>query len=858
MDGFPILIRLIRVSPFSSIATIPLLAPVNDQFVQEASLWAGLPWVMCGFLVLVCLWLWRSRPRAAATSPFQAVPPESLSLKTLLLDSSLGRVEQAFFLTLDERGAILAASTEWRDFLDRYQFDPRLGEIGANFLDLAADPTSLYGDNAITVSRAVGAVISRSTESIRLECRVTQPGSTIVLTVAAFGIVTPAGPGRTILMHVPVLDRLRFQTLLDESEKRYRHLFRLSPLPLLVVDPGSLRIIAANEAAGEFVGRRAKDLDDELLLNLIDAPLHTLQRWIFASERRFETRVKRHDQGHFDAEFFSVEVTFEGSSARLLMVRNLTDQRAAEAATRSREEMLRAVCEAGEWLLEEPNWYSGLSQSKPRLTSAAEAESFILLKAKTPGDALEFYCCWPHLPPDASPQIPTSIDLAADSELFVDLRAGKVLSLQEERQHVLLAPVLCFSSLWGAVALTRSIKQGPFAAASHDSLRTFAGMLGAAIQRDEIQAALRQSDEQLRHAQKMEAIGQLASGVSHDFNNLLTAIQGYITLAKGVLPKDHPAAGSLEQVELAARQATGVANSLLAFSRRSAGERRRAILHTVAEPAIRLLRRSLPSNISLEFRCGEPPVWVNCDPSQIQQVIVALALNAKDAMPQGGKLVVEIDQQEKAGVARARVRVTDTGIGMTPEVQRRVFEPFFTTKPRGEGTGLSLAISHSIVSLHEGEMEVHSEPGKGSTFTFSFPAAEAPFEREMPAMLPQSGVALVVEDNQLVGALVSTILASMGYSPVQAGSVAEAAECLHPEPSVIVVDVELPDIPGTEWVRTLRNRGMHTPVVFITGRSDKTDVSALRPAVSLHKPFQAADLVRVLGSMVAEPSGVSS
>jgi CheY-like chemotaxis protein len=384
-------------------------------------------------------------------------------------------------------------------------------------------------------------------------------------------------------------------------------------------------------------------------------------------------------------------------------------------------------------------------------------------------------------------------------------------------------------------------------------------MLGAAIQRDEIQAALRKSDEQLRHSQKMEAIGQLASGVSHDFNNLLTAIQGYITLAKGVLPRDHPAAGSLEQVELAARQATGVANSLLAFSRRSAGEHRHATLHSVAEPAIRLLRRSLPSNISMEFRCSEAPVWVQCDPSQIQQVIVALALNAKDAMPEGGALVVDIDQVEKAGQSHARVRVTDTGVGMPVEVLRRVFEPFFTTKARSEGTGLSLAISHSIISLHQGEMEVQSLPGKGSTFTFTLPLAEVPEDLELSNRLsPQAGVALVVEDNQLVGALVSTILASLGYSPVQAGSVAEASECLHPAPSVIVVDVELPDIPGPEWVRMLRGRGVQTPVVFITGRSDTTDVSVLSPAVSLHKPFQAADLVRVLGSMVGEPSGATS
>ena len=218
----------------------------------------------------------------------------------------------------------------------------------------------------------------------------------------------------------------------------------------------------------------------------------------------------------------------------------------------------------------------------------------------------------------------------------------------------------------------------------------------------------------------MEAIGQLAGGVAHDFNTLLTAITGYSALAKATLSEDHKAIKLLEGVEEAAEQAAGVTNSLLTLGRKTVTQKKAVELRGLVEKTVRLLHRVLPVGIKvLTDTSGESPVWVRADSTQVQQVVINLAINARDAMPGGGTLRVSVsgtpaDVSEPVAGAKsdtpapdsghqgpvARLVVSDTGVGMSSEVRDRIFEPFFTTKPRGQGTGLGLAIIHGIVKDH--------------------------------------------------------------------------------------------------------------------------------------------------------------
>ncbi len=373
--------------------------------------------------------------------------------------------------------------------------------------------------------------------------------------------------------------------------------------------------------------------------------------------------------------------------------------------------------------------------------------------------------------------------------------------------------------------------------------------------------ALREADERLRHRQKMEAVGQLASGVAHDFNNLLTAIRGYLGLARATLPYDHAAIESLNNVEEAARQATGVANALLTFTHRSVSDRRPIELRGVVATAVRLIDRTLPASVvvAADLDRGEG-LWVEADPTQLQQVVMNLAINARDAMPQGGTLRIEL---ERAG-DDARLTIADTGVGMSPGVRARIFEPFFTTKPRGQGTGLGLSVVHGIITEHNGTITVNSEPEGGAVFVVTLPLVPAAepvpsASEERPASRPRSGRALLAEDNDLVRGLLSSMLGSLGYEVVDCASGSDAIRILGDTAAsfdLLVIDVDLPGLRGPEVVRDLRGRNRTMPVVVVSGQPGEKELAVEDSRTAfLNKPFQLADLRGIIESLVPESGG---
>jgi two-component system, cell cycle sensor histidine kinase and response regulator CckA len=372
----------------------------------------------------------------------------------------------------------------------------------------------------------------------------------------------------------------------------------------------------------------------------------------------------------------------------------------------------------------------------------------------------------------------------------------------------------------------------------------------------------RSLEEQLHQAQKLEAVGQFAAGIAHDFNNLLTALVGYAEVGRDALPVEHAARNALDGITRVADQAAGLTKSLLTFSGRSQTTVEPVQLNRLVTETAKLLQRMLPKIIELRVDVpAETPLWVRADGAQLQQVVMNLVINARDAMPDGGVLNIVVargrstpgDHTEPVpGVARLAVR--DTGFGMTREVQARIFEPFFTTKSRGRGTGLGLAIVHGIVQEHGGTVEVDSVPGRGSTFTVVLPeiAADAPALHEAACNAMPRGhgeLVLFAEDDEYVRALLASELEGLGYVVVTAADGDAALRCYQERRGalrLLVLDFDLPRRTGGECLRLIRQGGDQVPAIIITGAMNPGRLVGQSGAVVLPKPFKIAQLGEVM------------
>ncbi len=371
---------------------------------------------------------------------------------------------------------------------------------------------------------------------------------------------------------------------------------------------------------------------------------------------------------------------------------------------------------------------------------------------------------------------------------------------------------------------------------------------------------------ELRHAQKLEVVGQLAGGIAHDFNNLITAIFGYLDIARRQLPPDHTAQAAIEGVREAAEQAAGVTRTLLTFTRKSTPERAKVNLNDVVQQSVRLLRRAMPSSIQLVT----PPetqgdaVWLEADANQIQQVILNLALNARDALTKGGtiRLSAEYAKDSKGG-KRAVLSVSDTGGGISPEVLPRIFEPFFTTKSESGHSGLGLAIIQEIIKNHGGEIDLRTNVGEGTTFRVGFPASEpdgATRSEPVDPSLPAHGeTLLIVEDGIQVRQIIAAQLKLIGYTVLEAGNAATAATVLEQNKkdiAMVICDLELPDLPGDKLVSKLRAAGSQVPVILITG-SIQFDPGPLEQdgVTLLRKPFGVARLADTVSKVLSSAAG---
>lgn len=357
------------------------------------------------------------------------------------------------------------------------------------------------------------------------------------------------------------------------------------------------------------------------------------------------------------------------------------------------------------------------------------------------------------------------------------------------------------------------------------------------------------AEARLFQAQRTESLGLLAGGIAHDFSNLLMAIQGHLELARRELESDHPARVPLSRVEEASRQAVDVTGSLLSFTQGKPAQKAVVEVGDVVDRTSRMLRRTLPASIELRVVAGSPGgAWTYADESQLHQVVMNLAINARDAMPEGGLLEISVSADQPEGEI---VLVTkDSGCGMDEETRARACDPYFTTKTRSMGTGLGLAMSHAIVREHGGLLEIESSPGMGSTVRVRLPAHDPGLRPVVSASVePQArgdgGGALLCEDNPQVRMVLTSMLQELGYKVRAAESGLDAVEigaAQAQELNLLVLDVDLPGLAGTEALARLRARGVRAPAVVISGAPIVDPARLGEGCVVLRKPFMLREL----------------
>ena len=380
----------------------------------------------------------------------------------------------------------------------------------------------------------------------------------------------------------------------------------------------------------------------------------------------------------------------------------------------------------------------------------------------------------------------------------------------------------------------------------------------------------RQLEDQLRHSQKMDAIGRLTAGVAHDFNNLLTVINGYSDLSLREIPAGSPVRRKIDEVKKAGDQAAALTRQLLAFGRKQVSQPKLVDVNAAVTSNLGILRRVIGEDIQLVTVLDPALRTVKCDEGQIEQVLLNLAVNARDAMSRGGKLTIQTANAgaSEAGAGQIMLSVGDTGCGMEAATQLRVFEPFFTTKESGRGTGLGLSIVSSIVKQNGGKIDLDSQPGEGTTFRIYLPSAEAapviPAARPVNVLRVGSETILVVEDDGAVRDFVCTILEDAGYRVVTARHGHHALEICQQQKTpfaLVVTDLVMPHMNGPVFVEKLRCLTPEVKVLYTSGYADDAVArhGDLDPdAPFIRKPFSSDLLLQTVREALdaVAPSGM--
>ena len=664
-----------------------------------------------------------------------------------------------------------------------------------------------------------------------------QDGSWRYLEVVGQSRVDDPEIGGVVINSRDVTDRKQAEASLRDSEQRFRDLFEGSPDAIFVEDAHGT-VLDINPAACRLHGLKREELIGKNVSDLVPPEVRQevardFQAFVEGRLQQIEGVSRTEDGRVVPVELRASRVNYAGKPAVLLHVRDITDRKLAEAALRSSEMLFRSVWE---------NSMDGMRLTDENGTIVAVNEAFCKLVG---------------LPREGLEGKPFTV-IFADSE-----RPEQMLKEYRRRfrKRVIEKQRIRRLQLHDGTVVTLEDTTALVELRGHPPL-----LLGQS--RD--LTAQERLEEQLRQSQKMEAIGQLAGGVAHDFNNILTVIHGHASLLLAGGSLKGGSVRSAQQIGQAAERAASLTRQLLTFSRRQVMQPRRLDMNEVVGNITKMLGRILGEDIALQLRYSQHPALVQADAGMMEQVLLNLAVNSRDAMPKGGVLAIRISTLEldagrvtEHSEARAGqficLSVTDTGCGIPPENLRRIFEPFFTTKEVGKGTGLGLATVYGIIKQHQGWIEVESEVGKGTAFkvflarTGETVTAAGDGQPAEKAVRGGTETILVVEDEAPVRELVCRVLTGHGYRILQAESGAKALEVWQDSKEqidLLLTDLVMPDhLNGGELAEKLWAERPRLKVIFTSGYSAEVVGKGfvLRPGLNyLQKPYHPHKLARAV------------
>ena len=775
---------------------------------------------------------------------------EQLRLKEVEKQAAILNALYAHVALLDPQGVIVSVNDGWKNFGQANTYQAPGYGLGLNYLEVCDRAAGNHAAEAPLVAAGIRAVLEGREKNFMMEypCHApTQPRWFLLR-------VTPLAMGGAlgaVVMHVNITERKLAEISLQESERDQRQLAR-------ELEGEKLRLVEAQAVAK--VGSWETDL----------ATLRV--NWSRETQRIFETDpatfqpthesflqlVHPDDRAKVDAAFraslgspadFSLEHRLQFPHGHIKFIEerwrtvrdaggtpqravgtchDITERKRAEQETRFNELRYRSLVEAtsamvwstpasGEFEVEQPGWAAVTGQT------FADYRGWGWLNAVHPDDRAETARVW-------------SAAVASHSVYRVEHR---LLNRDKSYRNMLVraVPVLGES----------------------DAILMWTGIHTDITERKQI-------EEQLRQSQKMEAFGQLAGGVAHDFNNILTVIQGHAGLAEAKGDAPAHVIDSLRQISLAATRAAALTRQLLTFSHKQVLELRDLDVNEVVSNMTKMLRRILREDVSMELKQTSQPQIVHADGGMIEQILMNLTVNARDAMPEGGKVLIKVDRVEFTAEMAAQqplarpgsfvhLSVADTGTGIPPDVLPRIFEPFFTTKEVGQGTGLGLATVYGIVQQHLGWIEVKSEMGHGTTFHIYLPRladvlmAAVP---EAPVIAPAGGAEtiLLVEDEAAVQFLVEAVLTRQGYNVLTAATGAQAVavwQQYRTGISLLLTDLVMPDgMSGKELGRRLSAEQPGLRIIYMSGYSAEIAGKdfPLKDGVNfLPKPFSGTKLL---------------
>jgi PAS domain S-box-containing protein len=638
------------------------------------------------------------------------------------------------------------------------------------------------------------------------------------------------GKERIILLAIEdITERKQLEDLLTESEMRYRRIFETASDGIVLIEKCEGHIVHANPAAEkmlgyseeEYVGKMLQDIGVSLDMSDFPAIMQTLNKSGIINYDDVQVKTK---SGHYiDTDIYMVD------RAKLAQcnIRDITERKQAEKK---------------------------LNSEKAFIENALNTLKDVFFVFDLKGRFLR----WNKTLTDVSGYSNNEIALMKSVDLF---RNDDITRISEAIQTAAKEGSVTVD----AMLVTKDGRQIPYAIGA-SRLRVHDGnsIVVCGVGRDLTEH--NKLEAQLRHSQKMEAVGTLAGGIAHDFNNILNVIMGYGTMVMDTLEAGSPSKEHMNEVLIAAERAENLTRRLLVFSSKQIVEVKPVNINELILGLQNMLVRIIRENIDINLDLADRPLIVLADAGQIEQVLINLATNAKDAMQEGGRLTIstgleEVDDEYVTSYGYGKpgryvlITVSDTGHGMDAETQKKIFEPFFTTKGIGEGTGLGLAISYGIIIQHGGYIKVYSEPGQGTLFKIHLPFSEeaaSPDWKTEAAVPVMSGneTVLVAEDDASLRQLTRIILESFGYSVISAEDGEDAITKFMEDReriSLVLLDMIMPKKNGKEVSEAIRKVSPRIKILFTSGYTMdiiKTKELSEVGFDFIHKPFQPTDLLK--------------